>query len=397
MTAQQTPARSLLTWLVLAAAVAVLAWQLRSADLHRLLPPQDFCEYWAAGRLNATGGNPYAPEQLLELQRQPDVGWTKDNAVLMYNPPWTLPFVMPVGLLPFGPARLVWLLLGLLIVVGSADMVWRFYGGDPQQRWCAWLAAVAFMPTVVVLNMGQIPPLALLGLVGFLYWQRRDRDLAAGACLMLTLIKPQLVYLLGVAVLLWVVDQRRWRVVLGGGLALVLATVIPWLVNPAVIGQWRQLLHEHPPGDWVTTTFGSLLRTCFGEERRWLQYVAPTIGIAWLAWYWPRHRQTWDWADQLPLLLLVSIITTFFTWMGDMVVLLPAVVQAAVWVARSERPKFMAAATLLYLLANAVILVILSFMPDNQLIHLWVAPALLVGYLFIRQATRVSAQVKENS
>jgi hypothetical protein len=42
------------------------------------------------------------------------------NAVLMCDAPWTLPFVMPFGWLPFGAPELLWLMLNLLIVVASA-------------------------------------------------------------------------------------------------------------------------------------------------------------------------------------------------------------------------------------------------------------------------------------
>jgi hypothetical protein len=391
MSERPTTARSLLTWLVLAAALAVLAWQVHNSGTRRLLPPEDFCEYWAAGRLNATGGNPYSPAQLLELQSQDTVGWTGEDAVLMYNPPWTLPFVMPFGLLPFAHAQLLWLLLNLLIVAGSADVVWRLYGGDPQQRWWAWGLAVVFMPTVIVLRMGQIPPLALLGLVGFLYWQRRGCDLIAGAFLMLTAIKPQLVYLVGVAVLLWSAEQRRWRVLAGGVTSLAICTGVAWLVNPDVIGQWRQLLADKAPAEWVTTTFGSLLRSGLGDDlrgelgpnERLLQYIAPALGLAWLGWYWTRRRHAWDWSEQLPLLVLVSVITTFFAWMGDEVVLLPAVIQAAVWVARSGDRSLMITAGGLYLMGNVVIFAF-NAVTQNQLVHLWVAPALLAGYLVLR-------------
>src|SRR5437660_10371433 len=72
------------------------------------LPPDDFLQYWAAGRLNATGGNPYDADQLLPLQRsahRPD----DKPAVVMWNPPWALTLAMPFGLLPPRTAQLLWL------------------------------------------------------------------------------------------------------------------------------------------------------------------------------------------------------------------------------------------------------------------------------------------------
>jgi len=50
---------------------------------------RDFVEYWSASRLLLNGGNPYAPDELLQLQRS--VGWGSGTALIMWNPPWTLP------------------------------------------------------------------------------------------------------------------------------------------------------------------------------------------------------------------------------------------------------------------------------------------------------------------
>lgn len=57
----------------------------------------DFVEYWAAAHLLWTTNNPYAPDQLFALQRT--VGWAKEVPLLMWNPPWTLSFILPFGLL----------------------------------------------------------------------------------------------------------------------------------------------------------------------------------------------------------------------------------------------------------------------------------------------------------
>jgi hypothetical protein len=50
----------------------------------------DFIEYWAAAKLLLSGGNPYSAAQLLQLQRT--VGWSKNEALLMWNPLGTLFF-----------------------------------------------------------------------------------------------------------------------------------------------------------------------------------------------------------------------------------------------------------------------------------------------------------------
>ena len=55
-------------------------------------PPDDFIEYWAAARLTLDGQNPYDPHLLLPLQQA--AGRNTDEAVMMWNPPWSLAVVL---------------------------------------------------------------------------------------------------------------------------------------------------------------------------------------------------------------------------------------------------------------------------------------------------------------
>src|SRR2546425_7820696 len=92
------PLRPLLVWFGLAVGVVVLGWQLTHLLANPfVLPPDDFVEYWAAGRLNASGENPYDPDRLVPLERE--TGRDVDEAGMMWNPPWTLTLAMPFGLL----------------------------------------------------------------------------------------------------------------------------------------------------------------------------------------------------------------------------------------------------------------------------------------------------------
>src|SRR3954451_848004 len=62
------------------------------------LKPHDFMQCWAAGRLNATGGNPYDADRVVELQR--GAVRDEDRPPLMWTPPWALALTMPFGSLP---------------------------------------------------------------------------------------------------------------------------------------------------------------------------------------------------------------------------------------------------------------------------------------------------------
>jgi hypothetical protein len=98
-----------------------------------------------------------------------------------------------------------------------------------------------------------------------------------------------------------------------------------------VIAQYLDAITNRPPDQWKSPTIGSLLREVFGETQFGLQFVPMLIGIGWLAKHSKQTReQPWNWADEMPLLLLVSFATASYgAWPFDLVVLLPAVIHVA--------------------------------------------------------------------
>ncbi len=351
----------------------------------RFLDPQilyfdDFIEYWTAGRLNLTQGNPYNPIQIEALQVQ--LGRLEWVPLMMWNPPWTLALVMPFALLDYAIGRMAWLLLSLAILCFVADWLWRFYGGAPERRWVAWVIACTFGPALQVLKFGQIAPLMLLGLTLFLSLTERDRWFGAGMAAALWLIKPQLLYLVGLVLVFWIIQQRRYALLLGGALALGAALAIAWVSNPSVLQQYLVAVLAYPPSEWVSPTLGSILRQAFGSEHFWLQFVPMVFGGSWGIWYWLRHGAAWRWREHLPLLVLVSMATSAYGWNFDQVISLLALFPAVMSLLRacSSWKKWLFLS--LYLVANALII----FTSFEQSWYWWVAPGFLCWWLAIRYA-----------
>jgi hypothetical protein len=337
------PLRRLLVWAGLALIVAVLLLQGRSLLARPdFLPLDDFVEYWAAGHLNALGQNPYDPESVHKLQD--DIGRGADFPIMMWNPPWTLSLAMPLGLLPAPLARLLWFIAHLGLLAFCADSLWRLYGGPPRLRWLAWAIAFTFLPTHFLLWSGQIAPFILLGVVAFLFEQRRGRFWLAGAATVLIALVP------------------------------------PLLCNPAVLWQYVDALLHHPPAQWISPTIGSMLRLAFGPEKFWLQFVPPLVGLLWFVPHWLRHRRNWDWAEQMPWLLLASFLTASYgAWPYDLVVLLVPVIEAAARLVRRGQREFLVIAAAGYLGFNVLALA-MNLLRFSAEWFLWMTPALLVGY-----------------
>ncbi len=96
------------SWVALGMAILLLAWSARQLLFTRyLIPRGDFIEYWSAGRLLLAGDNPYDPTRLLAVQQA--AGRVSTRPLLMYNPPWIFPLIIPFALLPYSISRFVWL------------------------------------------------------------------------------------------------------------------------------------------------------------------------------------------------------------------------------------------------------------------------------------------------
>jgi hypothetical protein len=374
--------RRILLGIALVVLVAAF-WRLAPTALStNRLSVDDFVEYWAAGRLNLTGGNPYAPGELLPLQQAAGLGG--HEPIMMWNPPWTLALVMPFAIFSYPVERLLWLLLNLGLLAASVTYIWWYYGGPRRQRWVALLVLVTYLPVLFVLRMGQIAPLMLVGILGFLHFEGRSRWFLAGAFAALVAIKPHLIYLFWIAQLLWIIDRRAWRVLLGALAALAAGTALAWLVNPGVISQYVAAATGYPPSDWATPTLGGGLRFAFGYGRFWLQFLPSVAGALWFLWYWRRQRPAWRWSEQMPLILLVSLATTPYGWEYDQVVSLLAILQVAVWLVVIPWGRASTLLVIGYLALNGLALAI-NIARINAFFFLWLAPSFLLWYLLARR------------
>jgi hypothetical protein len=340
-------------WLVLLIAVLVLTYQFGQLSGAILSIDDDFLEYWTAGQLIVTGQNPYSPEQMFALQKE--LGRLREYPLMMYNPPWTLTIALLFSFFSYPTARVLWFLIMVAAILLSADVAWRHYGGPSRYRWLAGCLALTFIPTLISLNIGQINPLVLLGLSGFLYFSRRAQWGWAGSCLAVATIKPQLLYLLWPALLLWVVRYRQWSLVGGGMIAVMAGLVIPLILYPELLNGYVDLTLYYPAAVWWgPPTWGSLLRVWFGEQKVWLQWLPATLGFVWLLIYWHRNRFSWDWDMALPHILLVSFLTGVYGWVHDQTVLILVIVHVAILLLNN--PKFVI--VLFYILFNGLLLAV---------------------------------------
>ena len=353
--------------------VAVFEWYSMS-----LRPPVvDLVEYWSAARLLLHGGNPYAPEQMLAVERA--VGWSQSDPLLMWNPPWALPFVLPLAWVSYCAAYLLWVAISIAIVVFCADRLWRHYGGTQERRYQAWILALTFLPTVTVIGLGQIGPLLLLGITCFLLL-RDSHPFLAGMSTVWIGLKPQLLYLFWIALLLWVIRGKRWAVFAGAVTAFAAAALVALLLRPTIFGDYLGQFHAARVLANPSPNLGTLLRRSISPSASWLQFVPSILGFTWFLWYW-KKKQSWEWSAEISLLLTVSLATTSYGWLFDQVTLLPAVLESAIEIKRESNEIKKWSVLLTYVLINAGIVLYLEWRAVG-VAYTWVAVAWLIVYLF---------------
>jgi hypothetical protein len=362
----------------------------------------DSVQYWAAGRLALSGKNSYSAELVQELRNlvnsRPELPGEVPS--MMLYPPWTLTLLLPFGIPSYQISRLLWFIFHILILFFCSNFIWRMYGGPKEKFWLVGVITFLFPPIIILLLMGHITSLHLLGLLGFLYFTDKPTtskwtDFFAGVSAALVTIKPQLLFLFILAIIFWVVDNKRWWILIGIGLFIIIGTIIPLLFNPLVVSHYWNAMIDYPVGAWASPTIGMLLRLRFGIDNEWLQILPTLLGLAWLVIYWLHHKNTWDWKEQAPILILASIVTAAYMWTYDMVLLLLPVLHVAIISIRTGRTWARNLILFTYFLISIFVLVIHNYV--NNFWFFWFPAFILIWYLVGRNLSYRRQLVSERT
>ncbi len=362
------------------------------------IPMNDFVQYWSAAKVNLAQGNPYDAAQLWPHQSLATGKPELQNVTMMWNPPWVLVLVTPLGFLSAVPAQLLFQGVQLVAVLVSVTWLWKVYGGTRQSLWVAWVIGLCFGPTAFLLWWGQIGGLVLLGLAGFLYFRTLDRPFIAGLFVALTAIKPHLLFAFGLVLILEALVNRKTRwTVLGGAIAVALAAAAAWAMNPAVFDHYRGAGWESStdinvsPKDWKIPLVSYWLRMAVNPAAFWIQFVPLAITAVAVGVYWWRKRSVWNWTVETPRLVFASVLTTSYgAWVFDLVVLLvPVCAVAATVVPTPGRKRYLALAAHVLLTVTAVATGNIQFFVTGETMtglhfFIWVSPAVLALCLWAK-------------
>src|SRR5262249_15825382 len=125
--------------------------------------------------------------------------------------------------------------------------------------------------------------------------------------------------------------------------------------------------------------------------------VPSFIGIVWLLFHWQKFKNEWEWAEQLPSLIVASLATAPFAWSFDYIVLLPAIIEVASWISRQGVPSRESSVIIVYVVIMTLYL-LLFFVSPNDFWRFWLGPAFVVAYvIFQKQMTIESPSALDSS
>lgn len=335
---------------------------------------KDYISYWSAGKLLIHHANPYSRPDVLMLERTH--GLPETRPLMMRNPPWALFLTGPLGFANPATGLFLW----TLAAAGCIAVFIRLLKVPPEDRAFVFL----FAPAIAVFRTAQTSPFLLLGFSLFLYLHRR-RPFLAGASLLFMAIKPHLFLVFWAVLLADSIYRRRLLVFTGLAAALAAGTAFAMCFNAHIWQHYFAMLRGSDLDSEFFPTTSMMFRLLIEPRAIWLLFVPSAVAIVWGLWYYTRNRLVWHWGTHGMLVMLVTVLTSPYSWFPDEVVLLPALAYAITFPNRRARS--------LEILVVINLAAILVLMAGNRSIvstvYLWTPSAWLAWFLYATNGFRI--------
>ena len=371
------------------AALVLYVLVARSREIRASISRRDSIAYWATARLLVNHQNAYDYYAVAELERSQ--GYNEDQPLIVRTPPWSLFMLLPLALFNTFWAWLSWIAVSVGALILTMRVCRRLYRDDRVPQSLFALIGYTFSPVPACLVAGQMGLMLLLGLVLFL-WLEPKRPFLAGTALILPFAKPHLLAVFWFALFLWILSRKRFAVAAGFLTALAIAIFTAIAFDPGIFEHYRQMLSESRIQGQFIPALSGVLRLLFFRRFFAMQFLPLGLGLMWCGWSYWRQRRTWNWRqDALPL-IVVSVLVTPYAWLTDEVVLLPAILQAALWVYNARQNTRIGTWIIaaVFALLNALLLLILSFkIPFSTGIYFWSSSVWFAWFFWARRYSKL--------
>jgi hypothetical protein len=271
----------------------------------------DFASYWVGVRGMIDGIDPYNPETTLEIQQVLYGGPAlAEDPMLFSYPAWLFLPIVPLALLPYQWATILWVGLLLSAILNLLFKLAPQLGNKNILAQSLWLVGLVIgsLPFLIISVMkGQLGCLSLLALFAA-YQIKEHKPLPAGMLLGFALIKPTVTVIPVAVFILWALTVKNWKLLSGFAACMTILIGTSFLA----VGNWVPSYFEMLDAKVATTILWSMefLRVPWN-----FFYAALFLGTLVLSIYlsWKRNRSFW-----FPASILAGIALTPMRWIYDL-------------------------------------------------------------------------------
>jgi hypothetical protein len=251
--------------------------------------------------------------------------------VILYLPPWALPWLVPLGFISISWIRPVWWTLLLVAIAGSLIILKHALG--LHRRILLWLGAFTsvFGAEWEIIKHGQIAPFLLLAIAFTVLSLKRGSQVSAGLSLSVLALKPHFL----LPLVMFLLGARRYKTVLFTLIGIAIVFALSWFLvgAPGYESYGRLLSYSMSNRTWMAPDVGPTLR---GQMLRLFPFadvpvlvvssivLAITYGVLWLFGMWFRGNSQWV-ECWLILALPIGIVTSLHCHNYDLILLLPTI------------------------------------------------------------------------
>lgn len=194
------------------------------------------------------------------------------------------------------------------------------------------------------------------------------------------LIKPHIVLMFFIALIIWVIRQKRWGMFIGLGTAIFAGTGLMIAFSPNAFDEFASVFDRL--AIYPTPTLMNLLRDKFMHWKYPELAYLPALFLAPLTAMWVfRKSSEWSWKWTVSPLLVFSILAAPYTWHHDWIVLLPVILSIFVAL-RFHKHWITYLVVILLILAQFVLLIQAIVWPSYTIGGFWF-PFLLAGIYYV--------------
>jgi hypothetical protein len=297
----------------------------------------DFLPYWSASKVMLSGGNPYDPNELFQVQIKIEPEFNDVGDVnLAWGPPWTMLLISPLIFFGFEIATRLWIFCNVMLLTVALYLLWGMLFERFDKKGLILTLGIGFLfgYTIRLIELGQFSGLLLLGYIICIWCLDREYYTWAGMSLFLMILKPQITYLVLAVIFLWAVRNRKWKIFLGFFLAYLGVIGVLWWIYPNWLSDYYKIVVSIPNVTFYSTTLGSFFESIYGIRE--LKYIGLMLIL--LSFPLSKYVEKADWLTSLNLALLISIPLAPYGFSYDHVLLLPSIVQIASWIWNKDIP-----------------------------------------------------------